>query len=500
MHQMTTSTVIVPTPSTGGGSARFRRCPTALAGVIVALMAATGCSFDANELKAFPVLDSSASGGSSRDSNRTNDSLTTAAGGVDGAAVVGTGGAFDTGGMGGRGIDAAGTGSGGTGDSSIDGPNDVSLADAGQPCTNGGVTYQPGQSFTSNCVTYTCVSGSIFTSRGTPCADAADVPGAGGMGGVSSGGMGGATPSTGGIAGTGGMARGTGGMAAGGSIGGTGGTIGTGGIIATGGAVGSGGVLGTGGLGTGGSTSPDAASVCTGYTGAGGGSGLTQGLVAYYPCESASGTTLPDQSGNGRDATLVTGSGGSLGYSFGAGKVGNALYLAKASKGYATLPAGILAGTCEMTVATWVNLNTNNTTASAWQRIWDFGTSSTSGYMYVAASTNLAAASNALRFTISASGNAAGAEQTVDGLAPLPTLAWHHVAVVLGSTGAVLYLDGVQVGASSAVTLRPADLGNTPNNYIGRSQYSADPYLDGHIDEFRVYNRALSAAEIQALM
>ncbi len=116
--------------------------------------------------------------------------------------------------------------------------------------------------------------------------------------------------------------------------------------------------------------------------------------------------------------------------------------------------------------------------------------------MFVATTNNL---THVLRFTISVNGNASGAEQIVDGLAPLPTLAWHHVAAVLGSTGAVLYLDGVQVGANAAVTLRPADLGNTLNNYIGRSQFSADPYLDGDIDEFRVYDRALSAAEIQAL-
>jgi hypothetical protein len=70
---------------------------------------------------------------------------------------------------------------------------------------------------------------------------------------------------------------------------------------------------------------------------------------------------------------------------------------------------------------------------------------------------------------------------------------------VLGSAGAVLYVDGVQVGTNTAVTLRPTDLGKTSNNYIGRSQFSADPYLDGDIDEFRVYSRALSSSEIQAL-
>jgi hypothetical protein len=40
-------------------------------------------------------------------------------------------------------------------------------------CTYNGTTYQPGQSFTVNCVTFTCVSGTNFTSRGSPCTDAA---------------------------------------------------------------------------------------------------------------------------------------------------------------------------------------------------------------------------------------------------------------------------------------------------------------------------------------
>jgi hypothetical protein len=44
---------------------------------------------------------------------------------------------------------------------------------------------------------------------------------------------------------------------------------------------------------------------------------LGSGLLAYYPCESASGTTLPDTSGNGNNGTLSA-----TGTSFGAGKVG----------------------------------------------------------------------------------------------------------------------------------------------------------------------------------
>ena len=45
------------------------------------------------------------------------------------------------------------------------------------------------------------------------------------------------------------------------------------------------------------------------------------------------------------------------------------------------------------------------------------------------------------------------------------------------------------------MTLNPASLGNTVKNYLGKSQYGNDPYLNGAIDEFRIYNGALAAAE-----
>jgi hypothetical protein len=90
-------------------------------------------------------------------------------------------------------------------------------------------------------------------------------------------------------------------------------------------------------------------------------------------------------------------------------------------------------------------------------------------------------------------------EDRVDGDAALTTGAWQHIAVVVGPEGGVLYVNGVKVGTNSSMTLRPADLGSMPDNYIGRSQFTKDPYLDGNIDDFRVYNRALSADEIKTL-
>jgi hypothetical protein len=55
------------------------------------------------------------------------------------------------------------------------------------------------------------------------------------------------------------------------------------------------------------------------------------------------------------------------------------------------------------------------------------------------------------------------------------------------------------VARNTGVTQRPSGLGATTANYLGRSQYSGDPYLNGQLDDFRLYSRKLSASEIAAL-
>jgi hypothetical protein len=41
-------------------------------------------------------------------------------------------------------------------------------------------------------------------------------------------------------------------------------------------------------------------------------------------------------------------------------------------------------------------------------------------------------------------------------------------------------------------------LGADPNNYLGHSLYNADPGLLGSVDEFRIYNGPLTAAQVAA--
>jgi len=90
-------------------------------------------------------------------------------------------------------------------------------------------------------------------------------------------------------------------------------------------------------------------------------------------------------------------------------------------------------------------------------------------------------------------------EQSVSSTAIGPTDGWKHMAIVLASGGATLYVDGISVATSSKVVLRPKDLGTIDYAWIGRSQFAANATFDGAFDEFRVYGRALSAGEITTI-
>ena len=106
------------------------------------------------------------------------------------------------------------------------------------------------------------------------------------------------------------------------------------------------------------------------------------------------------------------------------------------------------------------------------------------------------AATNVVRYGITTSGSAG--EQQINGTAALPIGTWKHVAVTWAGNVGILYVDGVEVGRNNAMTLNPTSLGSTTQNYIGKSQY-ADPYLNGRVDDFRIYARALGATEVSGL-
>jgi hypothetical protein len=82
------------------------------------------------------------------------------------------------------------------------------------------------------------------------------------------------------------------------------------------------------------------------------------------------------------------------------------------------------------------------------------------------------------------------------GTGALTTNAWTHLAGTYDGTTLRLYVNGVQVSSRAqtgaiAVSTNPLQIG-------GDTLYGQ--YFQGRIDEIRVYNRALSAAQIQSDM
>ena len=167
---------------------------------------------------------------------------------------------------------------------------------------------------------------------------------------------------------------------------------------------------------------------------------------------------------------------------------GGQLTLSASASQYVSLPAGIVGGLSNLTAMAWVNLNT----VSNWSRVFDFGNSTTVA-MYMTAQN---ASTTNLYFAITT--NSYTTEQPVYGNFPLSTGIWHQVALTLNGSTGTLYLDGNPVGTNAALTLNPVILGNTTNNYLGKSQWATDPYYNGQFEEFRIYNAALSPAEVAA--
>jgi hypothetical protein len=175
--------------------------------------------------------------------------------------------------------------------------------------------------------------------------------------------------------------------------------------------------------------------------------------------------------------------GASLGsVAYGAAKVGSGALTFNGANTFVQLSAD-LANQQAITIAAWVYWNGG----AAWQRIFDFGNGE-SEYMFLTPSSG----SGQLRFAI----KNGGAEQGLNAPA-LATGVWSHVAVTMGATGAKLYVNGQQVAESGAVTIRPLDF-KPVLNYIGRSQFP-DPLFKGRIDDFKVYNYALSPPEVANL-
>lgn len=208
----------------------------------------------------------------------------------------------------------------------------------------------------------------------------------------------------------------------------------------------------------------------------------TGDLLVHLRLDAGSGTTAIDSSGSGNPGELRNGAG------WAAGKSGSAASLDGADDHVrVATSASLNAASTALTVAAWVYRTSNQ---SGWRVVAtrQFGAGFDDVY-------TLGFLDNACRFgahTTSSYPMLAG------GAAPLN--AWIHMAGTYDGSLVRLYVNGAQVASSAAggplvSDARPLLIGAGQNDGTSAVQEA----LAGRIDDLRVYKRALSAAEIQAI-
>ena len=202
-------------------------------------------------------------------------------------------------------------------------------------------------------------------------------------------------------------------------------------------------------------------------------------LHTYLTFDTSSGTLLPDASGNGHHATLMSTA------RLAPGLKNNGLAL-DGTSAYAELPPNLMSDIGDFTIGTWFYWNA----ARTWDRVFDFG----DGIRYMMLTARHP--NGQARFGITMNGR--DGERFVDFGFALARRAWTHVAVTLSGTVCKVYINGSLVATNNNVFFAPHQIGETSRNWIGRSQRN-EPYFSGMIDDFRIYRGAMSDQQVAAM-
>lgn len=218
---------------------------------------------------------------------------------------------------------------------------------------------------------------------------------------------------------------------------------------------------------------------------------LKEGLQLHYDFKTVNGSTVADVSGNGYDGTLINGASVETSNDWSMLKLGY-------NNGYldmGTSTGNLIASLADFSVASYLYIDSSSSISGNGHFAWVFSTTNASSQnngRYIAYRVNTQ------RYAQSNAGWGGESALTIGSAATKGV--WQHVVYTqTGSTG-TLYING-QAIKSGAILRQPRDIGTpTTFNWLGRPQFTGDAYLKGtSYADFRVYNRALPAADVQLL-
>ncbi|HMA96761.1 MAG TPA: LamG domain-containing protein, partial [Polyangiaceae bacterium] len=160
------------------------------------------------------------------------------------------------------------------------------------------------------------------------------------------------------------------------------------------------------------------------------------------------------------------------------------------------LPSGLLHGISATTIAVWIR---DLSPARDGGRLFDFATSSRDEFYFSPVDENPSTTTQGCHLAGTADGSVFVDLWTTTPITNGLAGKWQHVAVSWNAGSVDLYVDGVSVGTKSTPGVLPSHYGEATTNWLGRTLNDAYYALYAEFDDFRIYNRALTAAEITRL-
>ena len=205
---------------------------------------------------------------------------------------------------------------------------------------------------------------------------------------------------------------------------------------------------------------------------------ITTGLAGHWKFDETIGTTASDSSGNNNTGTLTNGP------TWTAGKIGGAVNFDGGDDYVTKSDPNIVEGVNQMTISFWMKSNLGFKAVNEMLIAQNGGGTDTFALQWSSAEN--------INFSVE---DTIGVDQSATFTDGVLDTNWHHIVGVMNGSNIRVYVDTVVGDIQGSIST----VSNSSANPIEIGATNGGQFFNGQIDEVRVYNRALSVSDIQAL-